>query len=428
MKYALYNVTLISGHEKMEAHAAMCVLVDGERIAKIQSIGESIPAGYKKIDLNGKYLMPGLINLHTHLPGSGKPVNMKRDFGKMIRMQMGNQLGRAYIKRLCYRHAKTALLSGVTTIRTVGGLGDIDGIIRDEINVGRKVGPRILCANQAISVPGGHMAGSMATIAGTVEEALEQLHSCVQTHPDLIKIMVSGGVLDADEKGEPGRLRMPEEMVKAVCEEAHRLGYPVSAHAESTESVRICVQNGVDTIEHGACLTDEMVKEFQRRNAALIVTLSPSIPTVHMPEVQTSEVHRHNGRIVNEGIIQGAKTAVRQGVPVGLGNDTGCKFVTHYNFWRELVCFHKQVGVSKERALYTATYGNAKILGLEKEIGSIESGKCADLIVLERNPLENLDALESPHMVMARGKLIRQPKYKRFKEMDAQLKKAYEAL
>lgn len=436
MKYILKNVNLIDGTKDCQVQEGRTVVVEDGRIRDIWDGRGNVSGGRggadtsekgvgKVYDLSGKYLMPGLVNLHTHLAGSGKPVNRKRNLGAMIHAQMGNPLGRAYIKNMCYKHARTALMSGVTTLRCVGGLGNVDGEIRDEINVGKRVGPRLLVANLAVSVPEGHMAGSMASIARTPKEAAEHVREVARSNPDFIKLMVSGGVLDANEEGEPARLRMSPEMVRAACEVAHELGYAVAAHAESTESVRVCLKNGVDTIEHGAVLDDEMLCMFRERGAAFVETLSPSVPTVHMPWIPTTEVHRYNGGIVNKGIITGARQALEHGVPVGLGNDTGCKFVTHYNFWRELVCFHKQVGASKSDAIYHATYVNAQILGLEKEIGSIEAGKCADMVVLDDNPLEDLWALEKPRMVIARGDVIEKPSFKQFDEMDEELEKAY---
>ena len=148
--------------------------------------------------------------------------------------------------------AKDELFSGVTTIRTVGGLGNFDTRLRDEIESGTKLGPRILAANQGISVPGGHMAGSVAVAASTIPDALKQLEKAKQEKIDLIKLMITGGVLDAKKKGVPGELKMSPEMVYAVCKQAHDAGYLVAAHVESPEGVRVALENGVDSIEHGA--------------------------------------------------------------------------------------------------------------------------------------------------------------------------------
>ena len=143
-------------------------------------------------------------------------------------------------------------MSGVTTIRTVGGLGSFDTKLRDEINAGTKMGPRILAANEGISVPGGHMAGSVAVAADSIDTALKHLEQSEKEKVDLIKLMITGGVMDAKEKGVPGELKMSPEMVKVVCDKAHENGYLVAAHVESPQGVRVALENGVDSIEHGA--------------------------------------------------------------------------------------------------------------------------------------------------------------------------------
>lgn len=127
---------------------------------------------------------------------------------------------------MCEGYAKTQLLSGVTTIRTVGGIADIDTRLRGRIAAGKCDGPRILAADMAVSVPGGHMAGSLAYEATSAAQAAEDVRKIAQGKPDLIKLMITGGVLDAKKKGEPGELKMPPEYVRAACGEAHRLGLP----------------------------------------------------------------------------------------------------------------------------------------------------------------------------------------------------------
>lgn len=119
-----------------------------------------------------------------------------------------------------------------------------------------------------------------------------------------------------------------------------------------------------------------------------------------------------------DGIIECARTCRENGIPVGLGNDVGCPFIVHYNFWRELCYYHKYVGASNEETLHTATMGNAQIAGIDNETGSLEKGKSADLIVVKENPLEDLTALRNVSMVMVRGRLIRNPKVKRMKYVD----------
>ena len=161
MKYAFTGGMILDGTKDMQPKAGLCILTDGEKITDIVS-DRKVPAGYEKIDLGGKYIMPGLINMHVHLAGSGKPQKKQRDNEKLVKKIMGSALTRAVAYRMVYGFAKDELMSGVTTIRTVGGLGSFDTRLRDEIAAGKKTGPRILAANEGISVPGGHMAGSVS--------------------------------------------------------------------------------------------------------------------------------------------------------------------------------------------------------------------------------------------------------------------------
>ena len=276
MAYALINGIILDGKEAMVPVKDKAVLVKDGRIADITD-NEDIPEVYEKVDLRGAYLLPGLIDLHVHLASSGKPPKADRrppNYKKLFDILSKSRLVLAVIKRLTAGYAKTELMSGVTTIRTVAGILDMDGRVRDEINKGILKGPRILSANTGISVPGGHFAGSIATEAETPEMAAEHVRKIAATKPDLIKLMITGGVMDSSSDGEPGVLRMPPETVKAACDEAHRLGYKVAAHVESPEGVRVALENGVDTIEHGARLTDEMVELFKKKGAALISTIS----------------------------------------------------------------------------------------------------------------------------------------------------------
>ena len=424
MKCALTNMHLLSGREDMKPQDGLAVLVDGEKIVDI--VAESaVPAEYEKRDLGGRYLMPGLINLHVHIPGNGKPSKKPMDAKKSVKMMTSCGLARKLVEMIYQKYANTALLSGVTTIRTVGGLEAYDSKLRDKIRQGKVQGPRILASNMAVSVPGGHMAGSLAYEATTAEEAAAFVRKIAEDKPDLIKLMITGGVLDAEQKGEPGVLRMQPELVKAACDEAHRLGLQVAAHVESPEGVRVALENGVDTIEHGAKPDEEILRLFKERGAALVATLSPALPfALFDREVSNcTEIAQFNGKIVFDGIIDCAKACVEQGIPVGLGTDTGCPYVTHYGMWRELHHFSKFCGVSNAFALYTATCRNAEIAGLGDQLGTVEPGKLADLIVTGSNPLEDLQALRDVSMVVTGGKIIDHPKVKKMPQVEQELDK-----
>lgn len=424
MKTALVNGILLNGFENMQPENGLAIIIENNKIADIIPQNE-VEDDCEKIDLDGQYVMPGLINMHVHLAGSGKPQKKQRDNEKLVKTIMGSSLTRAIAYKMVCGFANDELMSGVTTIRTVGGLGNFDTRLRNEINNGEKIGPRILAANEGISVPGGHMAGSVAIAAHNINEALAHLEKCKDENVDIIKLMITGGVMDAKEKGVPGELKMPPEMVKSVCDKAHGMGYKVAAHVESPEGVRAALENGVDSIEHGAKPDEEIIRLFKEHNAFLCTTLSPALPYALFDRSITNatEVEQYNGNVVFEGIISCSKAALENGIPVVLGNDVGCPWITQYDFWRELYYFAKYVGVSNSFALYTATKRSAEMAGIGDETGSVEKGKAADLIVTRKNPLEDLCALRHVTTVIARGKIIRNPKFKHRKNVEAELDK-----
>ncbi len=425
MKRAFTNLMLLDGSEHMTPRQGQAVLVEDDRIAAVLPEQDCSLEGFEVIDLGGQYLMPGLINLHVHIPAGGKPSKKPMDAKKSVKLATSNALTRKYIEYMYKSYCRTELLSGVTTFRSVGGIENYDTWIRDRIAAGKAVGPRILAGNMAVSVPGGHMAGSLAYEAPTPAEAAAYVRKIAADKPDLIKLMVTGGVLDATVKGEPGVLKMEPALVKSACDEAHRLGFQVAAHVESPQGMRVALENGVDTIEHGAKPDAEIIRLFRETGAVHVATLSPALPyALFDPEVShVSETERFNGEVVFRGIVDCAKQCLANDIPVGLGTDTGCPYVTHYDMWRELQYFHKCCGVPNSFALYTATKRNAEIAGIGDVTGSIQAGRCADFIVCARNPLEDLTVLRNLSMVVARGTVIRDPKIKKMPQVEAELDK-----
>ena len=424
MNTAYTNCIILDGTENMTPQRGKAILTEGGVITDIVP-DSAIPAGFEKVDLGGKYILPGLINLHVHLAGSGKPKKKQSDPVKLVKLITSNSLMRTLGKKMVAGYAKTQLMSGVTTIRTVGGIADFDTFVRDSINSGRLTGPRILASNMAVSVHGGHMAGSLAYEAATPEEAAAFVDKIAREKPDIIKLMITGGVLDAEKVGEPGVLRMPPELVKAACDRAHELGFKVAAHVESPEGVKVALENGVDSIEHGAKPTDDIINLFKERNAFQVSTLSPALPFALFDRSISHATYeqQENGKIVFDGIVSLAKACLENGIPVGLGTDTACPYVTQYDMWRELCYFVKYCGVSEKFALYSATLLNATLAGIGDETGSIEKGKKAEMIVTRENPLENLQALRNLDMVIMRENIIRSPKVKKIPEVETELDK-----
>ena len=192
MKYAYKNGKILNGTKDMQVQTGLIILTEGEKIAAIVP-EETRLSGYTEIDLQGKYIMPGLINMHVHLAGNGKPQKKQRDNAKLVKTLMSNRISRAIAYRMVAGFAKDELLSGVTTIRTVGGLGTFDTRLRDEIKAGKKTGPRILAANEGISVPGGHMAGSVAIAAESIDAAVAHVDEAKCENVNLIKLNVFRG-------------------------------------------------------------------------------------------------------------------------------------------------------------------------------------------------------------------------------------------
>lgn len=428
MAYVFTHATVLDGTADMEPRPNATVVVDDEgRIAAIGAADEATaPANAQEIDLKGAYLAPGLVNLHVHLCGSGKPTSAGAA-GDLIDKVVGNPIGMWYMRRIIKKHAQQQLASGVTTVRSVGDPGFADADVRDAINAGKYQGPRLLTSGVGVTVPNGHGAGLFAHIAKTPEQAREIVRDCFARKCDLVKLFITGGVFDAEKEGEPGVLRMSPEIAAAAVDEAHKLGMATAAHIESAEGVRVGLEAGVDTIEHGADLTPELIALFKEngagRSSSLTCTVSPALPFVELDPEKThsTEIQKVNGNIVYKGIVHAAQAALEAGIPVGLGTDSACPYVTHYDMWREVVYFERIVGAPRKLALHTATLGNARILGLGDETGSIEVGKAADLIVLDGNPLENLEALRQVKMVMARGKLVSGLSAKHLPELDREL-------
>ena len=422
-RYALINGVLLDGTRDMTPQTGKVVCVEGGKIAAVTD--GPVPARYEPVDLAGRYILPGLINLHVHLPASGKPKKKPSDPKKLVKLITSNGLMRRVGVKLCESYARTELLSGVTTIRTVGGVADFDTIIRDRAAAGEILSPRVVASNMAVSVPGGHMAGSLAYEARTPEEAAAYVERIAAEKPDLIKLMITGGVMDAEVVGEPGVLRMEPALVKAACDRAHGLGMKVAAHVESPEGVRVALENGVDSIEHGAKPDEDILRLLKEHGAFQVATLSPAIPYALFDRSVSHATYeqQENGKVVLEGVIAMARACLENDIPVGLGTDTGCPYVTHYDMWRELCYFVKYCGVTPAFALHSATLLNARLAGIDSVTGSVEAGKAADLIVCDRDPLADLSALRSLHMVIKDGVRIEHPAVKKLPEVERELDK-----
>lgn len=420
MKIAFTNANVFDS-VKGEIRENCVVLVDGETIA---AVGEdlAVPAGYEVRDLKGQYLLPGLINLHAHFFGTGQPSKVLGGGGlqKFLMKVVHSPLGKPITDMLVKGHMKSSLASGVTTIRSSGDFCYSDVRVRDKVNAGELAGPRMLVPGPAITCIGGHGDGTFSVTSDDPAELVKFVEENARHNVDLIKICVTGGVMDAKVKGEPGEVKMTLEQTKAVCDKAHELGLKVASHTESSKGIKVALEGGVDTIEHGSFLDDNLTQLFKDKGSAFIVTTSPALPLAKLSTSITklNDLCLYNSGIVLDGMIEGAKTALANGIPVGLGTDESCPLVTPYNMWREIYYFAKYYGVTNAFALQTATIKNAEIANIQNVTGSVEAGKAADLIVVKNNPVEDLTALKDMEMVMARGHLIENPQVKKNAQIE----------
>lgn len=334
------------------------------------------------------------------------------------------------------KNAKMELQSGVTTIRTLGEACYQDIILRNQINKGELIGPTLVVSGPMLSARGGHGTPFVATENQSTNDYIQNYQKNRNCGVDWIKACVTGGVTDAKVLGEAGEVQIPLGQLEVLCHESHKQGLLVAAHAESLEGVRIALKAGVDSIEHGFTMNQEIIDLFKhnpkayRGHSVLVPTFSPAIifDKLSRDELGTTDLVYQNGKLVYQGMVNGYHQALKNDITVGVGNDSSMTFVTHYDYWRELL-YHQKLGkLTNQEVLVMATIGNAKILGLEKRIGSITLGKEADMILLKENPLENIEALQSINLVLKKGKIVPRKTFRHKKRIDILLEKVLNQL
>lgn len=432
--FALTNASVVTGDLDATVRPGMTVLVDAagtiEQVAPAAEV--PVPGGYRRIDVAGEYVLPGLINAHAHLFADGKPlpaILTNESLENMVSFAFHSPIGKVVAKRRAKGNVRTQLHSGVTTLRSLGDVAYEVVAVRDEIERGQYAGPRVLASGPLLAVSGGHGTPTIALVGDSPWDARRNVRVNLRRGVDVIKIAATGGVTDARAIGEAGRPQMTEEEMAAICDEAHKAGIIVAAHAESEEGVRDALRAGVDTIEHGSAMSAEIIDLFKdnRRSlhgfSALVPTLMAALPLVKLDQGITgaSGVVRENARIVLDRMIAAVCDAAANDIPIGMGTDSALTYVTHYNTWREMDYVVRYGGLTPAQAFHAATRTNARILGLDKVTGSVEPGKAADMVILRANPLDDFRAFTSPRMVIARGTIIESPVVERFAEIDAHL-------
>ncbi len=411
------------------------VVDPGEEPGRIVAVGTAaevaVPDDYERIDLAGQYVLPGFINAHCHLFGSGKPMRLFRFLSENESLAarlvgwLSSPLGKRLVMQMMIGNVTNALHSGVTTLRSMGDLAYLDVALRKKIERGEVPGPRLLVCGQGICPTGGH-GGLLGTTADSEADIKRLVRTNIREEVDWIKILSTGGVMDARRVGEAGQPQMTVDEIATACTHAHRADVMVASHCESTQGIQEALLGGVDTIEHGADITDELVPLFKnnpkalRGYTALVPTLSAGMGLSTLPAevTQISPMAYQNAGIIERGMIKGLRRAVAEGIPIAVGTDAAVPYVPHYEFWQELKYYLHYTALTAQEAIHLATAGNAEILGIGGQTGSVQAGKSADLQVVAGNPLEQIDHLGQVNKVMVRGVLIDEPQVKRIKALD----------
>jgi imidazolonepropionase-like amidohydrolase len=381
----LWGAQLIDGHgHKVRKRASVTIM--GGRITEVaDATGDVIPDG--AVELGGRTLLPGLIDAHVHLssdvsrsPGFGPPPPGK---GEPSRPR---ELGYFVLANA----ARALLRAGITTVRDVGSYDDEALVVREAIRLGLLDGPRVLSCGRILSAtsPGGRVFGTMYREADGPDELRKAVREQLRRGADFVKVMATGARSVVGEDPEPAQLTRPE--LRAVVEEAHRMGVRVAAHAEGLGGVRLAVEEGVDTIEHGLSLHREpgLLERMAERGIALVPTLSTFHDLAERFAAEFAPVLVAQAKRQRDEAYRTLAAARAAGVVLAMGHDSGPPGDDAAELVRMV-----EGGLAPLEAIAAATSGAAQALGLQDEVGVVARGKVADLVVVDGDPLADIQVL-----------------------------------
>jgi imidazolonepropionase-like amidohydrolase len=343
-------------------------------------------------DRDAACVTPGLVNAHVHLEMSGEPDPLRV-------IETTPPMRRAFAAA---ENARKSVEAGVTTVRDLGATENIVIELRRAIERGGVPGPRVRAAGKVLCMTGGH-GWPVGRAVDSPWEARKGVREQRMAGADCIKLIATGGVLT--EGAVPGIAQLTPEEMTAACEEAHRHGLRVGAHAIGTAGINNALRSGVDSIEHGHMLDDEAITLFKERGAYLVPTLSaPTCILENAEEGGQPEYVVRKAREINEHMLNNIRRAFEAGVKIAGGSDAGTPFNYHGDYAREVVLMRDLLGMSAQQALHAATAVASELIGLNR--GTVAPGEPADLLLLDRDLAEDLNTLARPSAVLKDGVVV----------------------